>query len=462
MLTSKSAHRARGKINAVREIKLTADAITASLLHISTSEPVCILDSCGVGHLGSHRLIAGVRAVEVFELSSDDPGETLRLFNEKLSGSLSAIFTLSYDFGSKLQRISQRNRFADCHEPDLFVALFDVLIFHDYDSGKTFLTGNERRFDEIAKLIIDHETTKLDLSLAKDAPSPLPTSNFTKPEYISAVERIREYIRSGDTYQVNLTQQFRCPLPPGTTPQKIFGRLRRDHPAPFAAFIQRESSSVVSASPERFFRVMRTGVIEASPIKGTRPRGKTQREDLDLRNELAASEKDRSENTMIVDLMRNDLGRVCEYGSVLVEKLCDVEEHPTLFHLVSTVRGKLRPDADICDIMRAVFPCGSITGAPKIRTMQIIDKVETARRGLSMGAIGCYLSEAAREISDSIFDVSVAIRTMVVRGQDATFNVGGGIVIDSDPENEYDESLLKAKALFAAMGIWEGPDQTAG
>jgi len=154
---------------------------------------------------------------------------------------------------------------------------------------------------------------------------------------------------------------------------------------------------------------------------------------------------------MIVDLMRNDLGRVCEYGSVIVEKLCDIEEHPTLFHLVSTVRGQLRGEVSFSEILRSVFPCGSITGAPKLRTMEIINELEPVRRGLSMGAIGCYLPARFSNVSSSVFDLSVAIRTMVIREKEAVFNVGGGVVIDSDPEKEFEESILKAKALLRAL-----------
>lgn len=219
---------------------------------------------------------------------------------------------------------------------------------------------------------------------------------------------------------------------------------------------------MISASPERFFKCHSPSVSEGdsptlsferittSPIKGTRKRGKTSEEDAALRNELLASKKDRAENTMIVDLLRNDLGRVCEYGSVEVEKLCEIEEHPSLFHLVSTVAGNLRPGTKFSDILKALFPCGSITGAPKISTMRIIDEIEPSSRGLSMGAIGYHIPRGF-ELEPTL-DLSVAIRTMVIRDQTATFNVGGGIVIDSDPESEYEETLTKAKALLAAIG----------
>jgi para-aminobenzoate synthetase component I len=436
----------------VRQIELSADEIVSGLLRLSEREPVFLLDSCGVGHLGSHLLIASFRPIEMIEVSDEDPERTLRMLDRRPSDDLAAFFTLSYEFGAKLQYISES--FRETAEPDLFLALVDFLIIHDYDSDRTYLVGNDSRFDELADLFPAGQGShsRPDHTTARQTTV---TSDFTKSDYIQAVERVREHIRAGDTYQTNLTQQLRVELPEGAAPEIIFRRLRRDHPAPFAAFIRRTSSTVVSASPERFFRVSRDRAMDASPIKGTRRRGATPAEDVSLRNELASSEKDRAENTMIVDLVRNDFGRVCDFGTVVVEKLCEIEEHPTLFHLVSTVRGRLRVDADLSDILRAVFPCGSITGAPKIRTMQIIRDLEPSPRGLSMGAIGIRLPTrwGLEKIGiETEVDVSVAIRTMVVREGVATFNVGGGVVIDSDPEKEFDESLLKAKALLAAIG----------
>ena len=294
------------------------------------------------------------------------------------------------------------------------------------------------------------------------------SSNFTRAGYIATVKKIQECIRRGDTYQTNLTQQLHARLPENLTAQKIFWQLRKSHPAPFAAFLKRNDDYVVSISPERFFKVQNSKLksqsrsIETSPIKGTRPRGDTAEEDLRLKNELLRSEKDLAENTMIVDLLRNDIGRICEFSSVEVEKLCQLETHPTLYHLVSTVRGELRENINFSDILKAVFPCGSITGAPKINTMRIIDQLETANRGLSMGAIGCSIPNSRFQIPDletrhspltahHYFDLSVAIRTMVVRDREAVFNVGGGIVIDSIPEDEYEETLVKAKALLKAL-----------
>ncbi|MFN0139948.1 MAG: anthranilate synthase component I family protein [Pyrinomonadaceae bacterium] len=442
----------------MHQLSITADDLVRALLRLSQYNSVCILDSSGVGHLGSHLLIAGIEPIEVLEVGSDDPSETLKLLDKKLAGDRAAIFTISYEFGQKMAGLeSRREESADRTEPDVYLALFETLIVHDYTSGETKLVGNRDTFEHLgAELTKPSGLDTIEVGSTVEV-----SSNFTKAGYLAAIETIKEHIRDGDTYQTNLTQQLTAELPDGLTPEIVFERLRRDHPAPFAAFIKRADSAVVSASPERFFRVSRhvarrdsTEIaarrIETSPIKGTRHRGRTPPEDELLRKDLLASAKDRAENTMIVDLLRNDLGRVCEFGTVRVEKLCDLEEHPTLFHLVSTISGDLRAGAKFSDILRAVFPCGSITGAPKISTMKIIDRIEAADRGLSMGAIGYYVPESWNT-DLAIYDLSVAIRTMVIRGHIATFNVGGGITIDSDPDAEYDETLLKSKALLRAL-----------
>ena len=459
----------------MREIEYTADELVTALLRLSESETVCLLDSCGVGHLGSHLAVAGIEPVEVIEITRDDPAETLAILDKKVSGKYAPIFTIPYDFGLKLLNVRTRiKELASPPEPDVFLALFDSLIVHDYDTQRTHLCGSIERFDSIEEKL---RSAICDLkSEIPSAPASV-TSNFTKAEYLAAIDTIKEHIRCGDTYQTNLTQQLTAKLPASVTPATVFHRLRRDHPAPFASFIKRSNSTVISASPERFIRVSSphaskgsTRRIETSPIKGTRRRGTTPDEDRMLRNDLLSSAKDRAENTMIVDLLRNDLGSVCEYGTVCVEKLCDLEEHPTLFHLVSTISGQLRNDVRLSDILRAVFPCGSITGAPKLSTMRIIDELETVNRGLSMGAIGYQVpgpksqaptGSSTWDLGPGTWDLSVAIRTMVIREDVATFNVGGGIVIDSDPEKEYDETLLKARALLSAIGA-EYPEQSSG
>jgi para-aminobenzoate synthetase component 1 len=443
----------------MREIQITADELVLSLLKLSEQKQVCFLDSCGVSHLNSHFLIAGIESVEALNITNKNAFETLELFNKKLSQpDLAHIFTISYEFGLKLENIEPRKKeFPAFPEPDIFLAAFDCLVIHDYNTGKTYLSGNEEKFNKTE----EHLFSSIELQKPENFGNSKITSNFTRESYISTVEKIQEFIRRGDTYQTNLTQQIRAELSENLNAQKIYWSLRKSHPAPFAAFLKRDDNFVVSISPERFVEVKRQiGKVEnkfvsVSPIKGTRRRGKTEVEDLFLRNELLKSKKDLAENVMIVDLLRNDIGRICKFGSVKVEKLCDLEMHPTLFHLVSTVSGELCDNANFADTIKAVFPCGSITGAPKIRTMQIIDELETAPRGLSMGAIGYSIQNSKFKIQNSksltSFDSSVAIRTMVIRGREAIFNVGGGIVIDSNPENEYAESLLKAQALLNAI-----------
>ncbi len=448
----------------MREIKFSADRLVAALLNLSKSETVCLLDSGGVGNLGSRLLIAGIRPLECLEISNENAETTLEILDAKLSGkNIAHIFTISYDFGLKLQNIAPRlKEVSTFDEPDVYLAAFDCLIIHDYDTARTVLTGNEKRFDEIERLLAENDGAMENDFIEQSHVS----SNFTRENYIEAIKEIQERIRRGDTYQTNLTQQISVGLPETLSPQQIFSNLRKAHPAAFAAFIKRQNDYVISASPERFFRVesresrVENQIVSASPIKGTRPRGRTAAEDLDLRNDLLNSEKDRAENVMIVDLLRNDLGRICRFGSVAVEKLCDLETHPTLFHLVSTINGELRENVKFSDILKAVFPCGSITGAPKISTIKIIEELETAPRGLSMGAIGYSSGEwrvESRERSSplhsplSTLDLSVAIRTMVVRNQKAVFNVGGGITIDSVPAEEYEETLVKARALLNAV-----------
>jgi para-aminobenzoate synthetase component 1 len=443
----------------VQRLDISADDLVSALLRDSRASATCILDSCGVSHLGSHLLIAGISPVERLEVSYESVFDTLKLLDKKLGGDLAAIFTISYDFGLKMAAFESRHDLVASPEPDIYLALFDTLVVHDYDTGKTFLCGNADKFDELREKLTQKAASCTSPRVSKGETF---KANFTRAEYLAGVEQIKERIRDGDTYQTNLTQQLTVELSEGVTPEMIFARLRRDHPAPFSAYIKRPDSTVVSASPERFFKVTTEGgntsgsdcaqlsTISTSPIKGTRRRGTTAAEDDQLRRELLSSEKDRAENTMIVDLLRNDLGRVCEFGSVHVEKLCDLEEHPTLFHLVSTISGKLREEVNFSDILRAVFPCGSITGAPKISTMKIIDAIETTNRGLPMGAIGYYVPDSW-DLGLGTWDLSVAIRTMVIRDGVATFNVGGGITIDSDPQKEYDETLLKAKALLAAI-----------
>ncbi len=268
-------------------------------------------------------------------------------------------------------------------------------------------------------------------------------SNFTPDGYIQAVQKVRDYIAAGDVFQVNLSQRFEAKLT--VHPYELYRRLRGINPAPFASYLNFDEVTIVSASPERFLRV-EGDWVETRPIKGTRPRGRTPEEDERLAQELLGSIKDRAENVMIVDLERNDLGKVCCYGTVRVTELAILEVFPTVFHLTSTVVGRLRPGKTRIDLLKACFPGGSITGAPKVRAMEIIDELEPTRRSVYTGSIG-YLSFGSN------MDFNIVIRTILVKGDRAYFQVGGGIVYDSEPEAEYQETLDKAKALVQALRL---------
>ncbi|MCA1557781.1 MAG: aminodeoxychorismate synthase component I [Acidobacteria bacterium] len=460
---------------AVREIAISIEELLQALLHLDASRRVSILDSCGARPPDARYLIAGFNPFEVVEARNNElrirhppedesralKGDVLTLLDERLEAfrvplqanipvAGACIASFSYDLARSFERLRSHAPITSIPEPDAVLSFYDTLVVHDYLSNTTTLVSVavEERLDEFQQSLSE-AASHAQSSWPRDsaAQRSRATSNFTRDEYMSAVRRIKEHIAAGDIYQANLTQQISVNLCAENRPEDIFLRLRREHPASFAAFLRRGDDVVISASPERFLRVEVTDTaraVEAWPIKGTRRRGKSAEEDARLRRELIESEKDRAENIMIVDLLRNDLGRVCQYGSVEVPEIFTVQEHPTLFHLVSRVRGLLREGVTMGQLLRATFPCGSITGAPKLRAMEILDEVERTKRSLSMGAIG-YFSFDARA------DLSVAIRTMTVREEVSRFNVGGGIVADSQPEEEYEESLVKARALLRAL-----------
>ncbi len=267
------------------------------------------------------------------------------------------------------------------------------------------------------------------------------TSNFTREEYIQAVTRAKEYIASGDIYQVNLAQRIMTSI--SVPPFELYQRLREINPAPFGSYLDFNEVVIAGSSPERFVMV-EGSYVETRPIKGTRPRGKNRAEDKKFKEELLLSEKDKAELIMIVDLLRNDLGRVCQHGSVVVKDMRRIETYPTVFHTVATICGRLSAENDRFDLLEACFPGGSITGAPKIRAMEIIDELEPNKRHIYTGSIG-YLSFTGS------MDLNIAIRTFLIKNNQVYFHVGGGIVADSSPEDEYMETLHKGKALIEAL-----------
>jgi para-aminobenzoate synthetase component I len=370
---------------------------------------------------------------------------------------------IGYDYGAVLERVPP-TRYDDLALPDVVLGRYDWVIAWDHQSGATWLIsrgGAERR-----RMVLDRlaSTGHRDPVRAQSAAGPRGTaapayasdaatniglrSTFTHRGYLDAVAKVREYIVAGDIFQANLSQRFQARL--GEPAFELYRRLRRRNPAPFAAYLAFDDVTVLSASPERFLRLEPDGQVETRPIKGTRPRGLGPMHDAALGRALAESVKDRAENVMIVDLLRNDLSRVCRPGTVRVPELFALEQHPTVHHLVSTVLGDLEPGADAVDLVRAAFPGGSITGAPKVRAMEIIAELEPTRRGVYCGSIG-YLS------ATGAMDTSIVIRTFVLRDGELYFQAGGGIVADSDPELEYRETLDKAAGLIETLRSGKRP-----
>jgi para-aminobenzoate synthetase component 1 len=368
-----------------------------------------------------------------------------------------AIGYFSYDLCHFIERLPASTE-DDLNFPESYFAFYDTILAFDNLEKKAYIvsTGfpelSEDKRKKRARQRLDAVKKKLGsrpIQAVNDSPHFNPDieavlkSNFTHDDYIKAIEKAREYIIAGDIFQVNISQRFETELT--MAPYELYQRLRIINPAPFSAYLNFDGITVISASPERFLRVDGEQV-ETRPIKGTRPRGDNQVRDAQLAQELLNSSKDKAENVMIVDLERNDLGRVCQYGSVVVTELAILEIFPTVFHLTSTVTGKLKPGISRIDLLKATFPGGSITGAPKVRSMEIIDELEPTRRSVYTGAIG-YLS-----FSNNL-DLNIVIRTFLIKGQKAYFQAGGGIVYDSDPQAEYEETLHKVKALIQALQL---------
>jgi para-aminobenzoate synthetase component 1 len=348
-----------------------------------------------------------------------------------------AVGAFGYDLGQHLERLPHRAE-DDLDFPDLVLGFYDRIVMVDHETRKSSLIELSDRTEARA---IDPRTYD---EVFGGAPSHAGRgATFTRERYLEAVRRAKEYIAAGDIYQVNLSQRFHARVE--AAPFEIYRRLREASPAPFAAFLQFGRRAILSASPEQFLE-FRGRTVVTRPIKGTRKRSSDDDEDERLRQELHASPKDDAELAMIVDLERNDLGRVCEYGSVKVAAAKTLESHPTVHHLVATIEGRVRRGLGAVDVLRATFPGGSITGAPKIRAIEIIDELEPTRRAFYTGAIG-HLG------FDGSMHLSIAIRTLLSDGPDYFFQAGGGIVADSDPLAEYDETLAKAAAMARALGV---------
>jgi para-aminobenzoate synthetase component 1 len=367
-----------------------------------------------------------------------------------------AVGYLSYDLCHFIERLPGKAQ-DDLQLPECYFGFYDLVLVIDNLGGKAYIISTgfpelapKRRKQRAAERLNDIKSRLRKLPRSRRKPSLPPIQekinlkgNFSHQGYVNAVEKARQYIIAGDIFEVNLSQRFETEL--AITPYELYQRLRGINPSPFAVYLGFDDVQVVSASPERFLR-LRGDRVETRPIKGTRPRGKTAEADKALAEELLTSKKDRAENIMIVDLERNDLGRVCRYGTVRVTELAILETFPTVFHLTSTVVGRLKRGKDAVDLLKATFPGGSITGAPKVRAMEIIDELEPTRRSVYTGSIG-YLS------FNGNIDLNIVIRTLLVKGKKAYFQVGGAVVYDSDPEAEYRETLDKARALIDALNM---------
>jgi para-aminobenzoate synthetase component 1 len=363
---------------------------------------------------------------------------------------------LGYDLGRRLERLPLI-AVADQDLPDLRLGLYDWVIAWDRLTGWAWLGGRAvdgavGRLEERLDGVLDRLTGGPGGERARDD---LPDefvfrSGLGREAFEERVERIRSAIANGEIYQANLTRRLETPF--SGDPWELYRRLRTGDPALFAAYLDlgpasagRAPRAILSASPEPFLAVDAGGHVASDPIKGTRPRGRTREDDRRLARELLASEKDRAENVMIVDVLRNDLGRACRPGSVRVPRLLRLERTASVQHLVTTVTGRLSPGRDAFDLLRASFPGGSITGAPKIRAMEILERLEPVRRGPYTGALGWIGPDGAMA-------TSIVIRSFVADGRRLTLHVGGGITWGSDPRAEWDETAAKAAGPLGAIG----------
>lgn len=383
---------------------------------------------------------AALSPADPFSLLRRELGAAANPFGE-LPFAGGALGYFGYDLARRLEKLPEQASDAE-NIADMAVGIYDWAVVVDHLQGRSWLVGQGRtsataaRWPHLVRSFSQIQTIGWQRT-GFDVLAPV-QANMTRREYFAAFKRIQEYIREGDCYQVNLAQRFAAPCRGNAW--SLYQTLRQANPAPFGAFINSPQARILSSSPERFLRVL-DGKVETKPIKGTRPRSADPAEDRRLAAALQGSEKDRAENLMIVDLLRNDIGKHCRAGSVSAPKLFDVESYATVHHLVSTITGELTPDHDAVSLLRDSFPGGSITGAPKIRSMEIIEELEPNRRGVYCGAIG-YLG------FDGNMDTNIAIRTLVHADNTIRFWAGGGIVADSSAESEYQECFDKAAALL--------------
>ncbi|WP_063345484.1 aminodeoxychorismate synthase component I [Vibrio jasicida] len=378
--------------------------------------------------------------------SQDDPFSLLDELQQQLLPNLDlgaewdlpfvggALGYFSYDLGRRVESMPELAA-KDLQTPDMAVGLYEWALVVDHKLEKACVVG--QNIEQAWQWLNSQSPANVeDFKLIGDW-----QSNMTQASYASRFDRVQEYLLSGDCYQINLAQRFNAPYQ--GSEWQAYLKLEAANQAPFSAFIRMPKSTLLSISPERFLE-LKDNVIETKPIKGTRPRGVDTVQDQANAQDLQTAEKDQAENLMIVDLLRNDIGRVASPGSVHVPKLFDIESFPAVHHLVSTIRANLDPQYSAADLLRACFPGGSITGAPKVRAMQIIEELEPHRRSAYCGSIG-YISRHGR------MDTSITIRTLVAENNKLYAWAGGGVVADSDCASEYQETLDKLSKILPAL-----------
>jgi len=421
------------------------------------------IDSCHpYGHQGRYDIISAAPTTTITtysdyseinqgsdsRISKDDPFTLLNeiipseSFNSELPFVGGAIGYFSYDLGRWIETLDS-STLDDTQLPQMSIGIYDWAIVIDHQTQTAnivtphFDSSTKQLIPEIINRIqygknIAHESFSIKGSFQ---------SNFTRESYGEAFEKIKNYIYEGDCYQVNLSQRFLAEFE--GSPWLAYRTLREHNPAPYSAFLSYPHGSILSCSPERFLNVT-DHYVTTKPMKGTRPRGKNENEDELLANELLNSAKDHAENLMIVDLLRNDLGKTCIPGTIKVPKLCALESFPSVHHLVSTVIGKLSDDKNCIDLFKGCFPGGSITGAPKIRSMEIIEELESHRRNIYCGSIG-YISY------DGKMDSNIAIRTLLAKDNKIYCSAGGAIVSDSNVDDEYQETFDKVNRILKLL-----------
>jgi para-aminobenzoate synthetase component 1 len=436
------------------------------LFSVLKNETNCFFldSSLNANYLGRYSFL-GIDPFYILKTKNQEPFEKLREALRRYKVSIpknnlpflgGAVGYLSYDLGLILEKKIKRINKQDLGIPECFFGLYNAIITVDHFKKllHIFCIGFPETSYHLAKALCAANFKKINNLLSqintyqkcskKDLPKSRPLelkSNFAKEDYISAIKKAKDYIRRGDIYQVNLSQRFETKT--DLSGFEIYRRLRSISPSHFSAYLDTGDFQILSSSPESFLK-LEGDIVTTRPMKGTRPRSPGRLQDTRFKKELLESTKDKAELIMIVDLERNDLGRVCDYDSVKVAQLRELEAYSTVFQTTATVCGRLHKDKDRVDLLRACFPGGSITGCPKIRAMEIIDELEPTQRSIYTGSLG-YLSFSQD------MDFNILIRTILKKEDKLYFGVGGGIVADSKPESEYQETLVKAKGMLEAI-----------